>query len=76
MRIKTAGYEGIIARMDKDMKGRGYIWVDTGLLTDDTLAGCEIIIANDRERNGVYTIEAVEKDGELCKIDCGEVCFD
>ncbi len=73
--LPAAGYRGTIVKMDKDMQGHGHIWVDTPLPTDDTLRGAEIIIQNDRQRNAVYTIEAIEQDGELYRIDCGEVCF-
>ena len=71
----AAGYTGTIGRMDRDLSGHGSVWVETELPTDDTLAGSEIIIENDRVRNAVYTIESVEKDGELYRIDCGEVAF-
>ncbi|MFO7948540.1 MAG: heparinase II/III family protein, partial [Armatimonadota bacterium] len=72
---QNAGYRGIISKMDKDMEGDGCIWVDTPLPVDETLRGAEIIIENDRKRNAVYTIQSVEKDGDLYKINCGEVAF-
>ena len=73
--LPTASYKGTVVKMDKDMEGNGCLWVDTELPTDGSLAGSEIIIANDRVRNACYTIHAVEQDGELWRVDCGDVCF-
>ncbi len=73
--LAAACLRGSVVKMDKDMEGHGYVWVDTALPTDETLHGSEIIIENDRERNACYRIEGVEKDGALYKIDCGAVCF-
>ncbi len=70
-----AYYNGTVNKMDKDMTGHGCIWTDAELPTDGRLNGAEIIIENDRKRNACYTIEAVEKDGDLWRIDCGEVAF-
>ena len=57
------------------MEGKGYVWVDTPLPLGDTLAGRQIIIANDRVRNACYDLESVERDGDLYKLCLGEVCF-
>ena len=73
--LNAAGYGGKIVRMDKDMEGKGYVWVDLPLPTDGALAGQQMIIENDRARNACYTIESVEQDGELYKVCLGEVCF-
>ncbi len=73
--LPAAGYTGHVARMDKDMEGKGYISVDCPLPGGDTLRGQQIIIDNDRQRNAVYTIQGVEADGELTKVCLGDVCF-
>ncbi len=73
--LPDAGHRGTIAKMDRDMVGKGHVWADCALPTDETMAGREIIIENDRERNACYTIERVEKDGKLCKLCLGDVCF-
>lgn len=73
--LPGCGYRGVVAKMDRDMTGHGYIWVDTELPIGDTLKGSEIIIDNDRSRNACYTIEGVQRDEGLSRIDCGEMCF-
>lgn len=75
LNLTQPGYLGKIVRMDKDMEGKGYVWVDTPLPLGDTLAGRQIIIANDRVRNACYDLESVERDGDLYKLCLGEVCF-
>ncbi|MEN6304661.1 MAG: heparinase II/III family protein [Armatimonadia bacterium] len=73
--LAAPGYTGKIVRMDRDMEGKGYVWVDAVLPGDETLKGQQIIIQNDRVRNACYEIESVEKDGNLTKLCLGEVCF-
>ncbi len=75
LQLPQAGYSGTIAKMDKDMSGKGYVWVDARLPEGDTLAGQQMIIDNDRFRNATYTIESVEADGELFKVCLGDVTF-
>jgi len=69
------GFRGHVVRMDKDMEGKGYVWVDCALPVGDTLKGQQMIIDNDRARNACYTIESVEADGDLWKVCLGDVCF-
>ena len=68
-------FTGTIARMDRDMVEDGRIWVDTELPTDGTLVGEQIIIDNDDVRNACYTIEGVERDGDLTMLSVGKVSF-
>jgi len=69
------GYKGIITKMDKDMAGKGHVWVNCALPTDETLVGREIIIENDRVRNACYKIESVEREGDLYRLSLGDVTF-
>ncbi len=73
--LAAAGHTGTIARMDKDMEGKGYVWVDCALPTDDALVGQQMIIENDRARNACYTIESVAQEGNLYKVCLGDVSF-
>ena len=73
--LPEAGHTGKIVKMDKDMSGRGYVWVDTRLPVDGRLAGAQMIIENDRVQNACYTIESVEEDGSRWKVSLGEVSF-
>ncbi|NPV46452.1 MAG: heparinase [Armatimonadetes bacterium] len=73
--VPAPGQTGRIVRMDKDMEGKGYVWVDAILPLGETLRGQQMIIANDRQRNACYEIESVEQDGELYKVCLGEVSF-
>jgi len=68
-----AGHTGKVVRFDKDTLDDARIWVDADLPTGETLAGQEIIIENDRARNACYTIERVERDGDLTLISLGRV---
>ncbi len=73
--VPAAGLTGTVVRMDRDMEADARIWVDTELPTDDTLVGQSIIIENDGARNACYTIERVERDGELTMLSLGDVAF-
>jgi hypothetical protein len=73
--LKEPGYTGKIVRMDKDMQGKGNVWVQGPLPAGTILAGQQMIIENDRVRNACYDIESVEKDGDLYKVCLGDVCF-
>ncbi len=71
----AAAWTGTVARMDRDMEEDGRIWVDAEIPTDDTLVGESIIIENDGQRNACYTIERVERDGDLTMLSLGDVSF-
>lgn len=73
--LPSPAYRGTVARMDRDLKTHACLWTKTPLPTDGTLVGAAIIIANDRRQNACYTIAGIAKDGDLYKVDCGEVCF-
>lgn len=75
--VSTAapGYTGKIVRLDRDMEGKGNVWVDAPLPVGELLRGRQIIIKNDRVRNACYDIESIEKDGDLYKVCLGDVCF-
>jgi hypothetical protein len=71
----SAGYNGKIARFDRDLQGDGEIWVEGNCPPSAALAGREIIIANDRGRNACYTIQSTQADGNLTRLNLGEVGF-
>ncbi len=73
--LPTACYRGKILRLQRELQGRGYLWVDTPLPLGDVLKGSEILIENDRRLNACYRIEGVAKEGDRYRIDCGEVSF-
>lgn len=73
--LPASGYTGKIVRMDKDMAGKGEVWVDAALPTGEILRGQQMIIGNDRARNACYEIESVTQDGDLHRVCLGEVCF-
>ena len=66
---------GTIMRMDRDLIDDGRIWVEAELPTGDTLVGQQIVIENDGARNACYTIERVERDGDLTMLSLGDVSF-
>jgi len=73
--LPAAGYVGKVSDFDKGLVPRGHILTETPLPLGDTLKGSEIIVRNDRELNACYTIQGVQRQGELYSIDCGDVCF-
>lgn len=73
--LPATAYTGTVHRMDREMKSRCSIWTKTPLPTNGTLNGCEVIVNNDGKVNATYTIAGVTRDGDLYKVDCGEVCF-
>ena len=73
--LPDIGLRGTIARMDQGVVDRGHVWVNTELPVDGSLTGLEIIIENDGKLNASYTIGGVQKDGDLYRVDCGDVCF-
>jgi hypothetical protein len=79
--LPDAGYRGTIVKMDRGMKDHCCVWVKEPLPVGEVLRGSEIIIANDRRSpasarlNACYTVDNVQKDGDLYKVDCGDVCF-
>lgn len=73
--LAEPGYSGEIVRMDRDLAGKGNVWVRGPLPVDNTLRGRQIIIRNDRARNACYDIESVTRDGELYRVCLGDVCF-
>lgn len=66
--------EGTVASMEKDLKKPASVIVKGDLPTTTSLAGQQIIFANDGKRNACYTIESVEPAGDasenLHKITC------
>lgn len=66
---------GKVVKMNKDLGGGGYLWVDTALPADGSLTGQFIHIDPAAERDACYRIESVEKDGYLTKVYCGPVTF-
>ncbi|MFQ6098821.1 MAG: heparinase II/III family protein, partial [Armatimonadota bacterium] len=75
VKADAPAYRGRVVRMDRDMKADGRIWVDAALPTDGSLVGEQIVIENDGARNACYDIRAVERDGDLTMISCGDVSF-
>jgi len=73
--LPQAGYTGKIVKMDKDMVGKGNVWVDCPLPEGDVLRGQQMIISNDRVRNACYEIENVAREGNLWRVCLGDVCF-
>ena len=73
--LPGAGYTGKIVKMDQDMAGLGEVWVDAPLPEGTVLRGQQLIISSDRVRNACYEIQSVTRDGDLSKVNLGEVCF-
>ncbi len=68
-------FTGSVVKMDKDTQDDARVWVDAQLPADGTLVGQEMIIANDGARNACYTIEEIERDGDLTMVSFGKTSF-
>lgn len=66
---------GKVVRRDEGLAGKGRIWVDAEIPDPASLPGAQIVIANDGVLNACYDIHAVARDGDLWRIDCGDVSF-
>lgn len=76
MRIHTTGaITGKILKMNKELPGGGWVMVDTKLPTDGSLNGQELIVDTKGDRDAVYTISNVEREGNLTRIYCGPITF-
>lgn len=71
----TGSITGKVVKMNKELAGGGWIWVDAKLPLDGSLNGETLMIDNDNDRDAAYTIRSVERDGNLTKIYCGPICF-
>ena len=76
MALKSTGaITGKVVKMDKELDGKGWLLVDSELPMDSSLNGQQLIIETDGERDASYTIDHVEKEGNLTKIFCGPISF-
>lgn len=66
---------GKVAKMNRELDGGGWIWINTPLPDDASLVGETILIANDNERDAAYQIHSAEQDGDLTKLYCGPISF-
>lgn len=74
--LKSSGpIQGKILKMNKELKGGGWLIVDTKLPDDGSLTGQQIIISTEGERDASYTIESVEQTAEGTKVLCGPISF-
>lgn len=68
-------FEGKIVKMNRELNGGGWLWVDAQLPIDGSLTGQQIIMDTNSSRNACYDIHSVERDGKLSKIYCGSISF-
>ncbi len=71
----TGPLKGTILKMNKELRGGGWLIVDADLPTDGSLNGQQIIISTEGERDASYTIEDVQHDKEGTKVFCGPISF-
>ncbi|MEX2235717.1 MAG: hypothetical protein WD824_26400, partial [Cyclobacteriaceae bacterium] len=66
---------GKIVRMNRELKGGGWLIVDKKLPTDGSLTGQQIVIETTGERDASYTIRDIQREGNETKIFCGPITF-
>jgi hypothetical protein len=71
----TGSISGKVVKMNKELRGGGWFLVDTKLPEDGSLNGHQIIIENDGDRDACYTIEKIEREGDLTRVYCGPITF-
>jgi hypothetical protein len=68
-------YTGTVAQMEKDPRKPATVLVSGELPAASSLVGQQVIFANDGVRNACYTIHGVTREGDLTRINCGNVSF-
>ena len=76
LKLKSSGIiTGKVVKMNREMTGGGWFLVDTKLPVDGSLKGHQIIIENENERDATYTIQDVQREGDLTRVYCGPITF-
>ena len=68
-------FKGKVVKMNRELDGGGWLWVDTELPDDGSLTGEQIMVDPASERDACYTIREVKRDGRLTKVFCGPISF-
>lgn len=71
----TGALEGKVLKMNRELKGGGWLIVDQALPDDGSLIGAQITIDSSDDRDASYTIRKIESDGNNTRIYCGPISF-
>jgi hypothetical protein len=71
----TGSFTGKVIKINKETSGGGWIWVDAKLPIDGSLNGEQLMVTTNTDRDATYTIQKIERDGELTKVYCGDISF-
>jgi len=71
----TGQLTGKVVKMNKDLKGGGWLLVDSKLPVDGSLTGQQLVIQTNSDRDASYAIRHVEREGDFSKIFCGPISF-
>lgn len=66
---------GKVLKMNRELKGGGWLIVDQKLPVDGSLIGQQIMIDPAGERDACYTIRDIRPEGGFTKIFCGPISF-
>ncbi len=76
MSLKSAGpLTGNVVKMNKELKGGGWLMVDIELPVDGSLNGEQLIIETNGSRDACYSIVEVKREGKFTKVYCGPITF-
>jgi hypothetical protein len=76
MNLRSGGaLTGKVMKMNKELKGGGWLLVDAALPTDGSLNGEQLIIATNGNRDACYSIVDVKREGNFSKVYCGPINF-
>ncbi|MFA6944470.1 MAG: heparinase II/III family protein [Pedobacter sp.] len=76
LNLKSDGQiKGKIVKMNKNPSGSGWVLVDQLLPENGSLTGEQLIISNNGDRDAIYTIKGVKREGKYTRIDCGPITF-
>lgn len=71
----TGPVKGRVLKMNKELKGEGWLLVDKALPTDGSMNGAQLIITTKADRDACYSIVKVKREGNLTRIYCGPITF-
>jgi hypothetical protein len=76
MNLTAAGpVRGKVVKMNKELKGGGWLLIDKALPADGSMKGAQLIIDTKGNRDACYSIVEVKREGNLTRVYCGPITF-
>ncbi|ACU02555.1 heparinase II/III domain-containing protein [Pedobacter heparinus] len=76
MNLIAAGpIRGKVVKMNRELKGGGWLLVDQQLPVDGSLNGSQLMVSTEGKRDACYSIVGIERQGNLTRVYCGPITF-